>query len=190
MAAAASAPANGGAPVNGAVAALVGEPGFGVRYLGRRWKRFYRNVVKRWRLWVTRRPKRRAGGLVVRGDAVLLINSRKTPNVWIVPAGTVERGETDAAAALREVEEEAGVVCALADGAAAPLGRYADDDKLVVTAYFVMTVREERPTWEDKDLGRVRKWWPLAEAADVLKERDRAPLRDYLATRRAAPRAA
>lgn len=161
------------------VARMTDEP-FGVPYLKRRWKRFYRNCVKRWRLWVSRTPKRRAGGLVVDAmDRVLLINSRKHADLWIVPAGTVERGESTAQAAIREVEEEAGVTCALRDPK--PLGEYVDEEKMVVTTYYAMVVEVEHATWEDKDLGRVRRWWPIEHAAAVLKERDRRPLEAYLA---------
>lgn len=48
-----------------------------------------------------------AGGLVVRGDEVLLINPR--PSRWQLPKGHVESGEKPEAAALREVREETGI---------------------------------------------------------------------------------
>jgi 8-oxo-dGTP pyrophosphatase MutT (NUDIX family) len=48
-----------------------------------------------------------AGGLVVRGDEVLLINPR--PARWQLPKGHVEQGEDAPTAALREVREETGV---------------------------------------------------------------------------------
>jgi len=48
-----------------------------------------------------------AGGLVVRGDEVLLIAPRE--GRWQLPKGHVERGEEPAAAAVREVREETGV---------------------------------------------------------------------------------
>ena len=74
----------------------------------RRWaKRAWRAAQRFWRLRVTRRYKVRAGGVVARGDEVLLISSRKTPGAWILPAGTAERGETLRETALREVREEA-----------------------------------------------------------------------------------
>lgn len=48
-----------------------------------------------------------AGGLVVRGDEVLLISPR--PERWQLPKGHVEQGEDAPTAALREVREETGV---------------------------------------------------------------------------------
>lgn len=41
---------------------------------------------------------------------VLVVESRWTSNVWVFPKGSVEEGETAAAAAVRETIEEAGVV--------------------------------------------------------------------------------
>ncbi len=55
----------------------------------------------------------RAGGIVVRLEAgnieYLLVTSNSFRSRWIVPAGHVETGESPAAAAVREVMEEAGV---------------------------------------------------------------------------------
>ena len=48
-----------------------------------------------------------AGGLVVRGEDVLLIAPR--PGRWQLPKGHVERGEAPTEAAVREVREETGV---------------------------------------------------------------------------------
>jgi 8-oxo-dGTP pyrophosphatase MutT (NUDIX family) len=49
-----------------------------------------------------------AGGLVVRGDEVLLIAPRA--GRWQLPKGHVERGEAPPEAAVREVREETGVL--------------------------------------------------------------------------------
>jgi 8-oxo-dGTP diphosphatase len=48
-----------------------------------------------------------AGGLVVRGDEVLLIAPRA--GRWQLPKGHVERGEAPREAAVREVREETGI---------------------------------------------------------------------------------
>ena len=58
-----------------------------------------------------------AGAIVVRraksGPVVLLVTARSNPDHWIFPKGHIEPGETAKEAALREAEEEAGVVARL-----------------------------------------------------------------------------
>jgi 8-oxo-dGTP pyrophosphatase MutT (NUDIX family) len=55
----------------------------------------------------------RAGGVIYRKSdhriEYLLVTSNSNRERWIIPAGHIEDGETAAEAAIREVEEEAGV---------------------------------------------------------------------------------
>ena len=57
--------------------------------------------------------RQQAGGIVFRGNKgnaeILVIRAKKNPGHWIFPKGHIERGETAAEAAVREVREEAGV---------------------------------------------------------------------------------
>jgi len=109
-------------------------------------------------------------------EEVLLVSSRKNPSVWILPSGTVERGETTQAAALREVSEEAGVACSID----AQIGTFADATSLASTSIYLMRVETDSGRWEHQEHGRQRKWWRLADAYSRLKPRDRVPLREYL----------
>lgn len=64
--------------------------------------------LKRRMRWV-----RAAGGIVVDDSGDMLLISRN--NRWDLPKGKVESGETLLQAALREVEEETGIKCVVAD---------------------------------------------------------------------------
>lgn len=148
------------------------------------WTRLTRTLALAWRRHVTGCRKRRAGGLIVRGtdgaaEEVLLVSSRKNPSLWILPSGTVERGETAKVAALREVSEEAGVACSLGD----EIGTFADEKSLALTSIFLMKVEVDTGEWENMDLGRQRKWWTLKDAVANVKPRDRAVLTEYLRQR-------
>src|ERR1700740_3198696 len=54
-----------------------------------------------------------SGGVVrrTRNDELeyLIVAASDNPNIWVLPKGHIEKGETPEAAAVREVEEEAGV---------------------------------------------------------------------------------
>jgi 8-oxo-dGTP diphosphatase len=57
---------------------------------------------------------RAAGGIVRRDGSVLLVHRPKYDD-WTFPKGKAEDGETDEECALREVWEETGLHCSLAD---------------------------------------------------------------------------
>ena len=104
-----------------------------------------------------------AGGIVVRNDgdglSVLLVRAKKDPALWIFPKGHIERGETAAAAALRETQEETGVQGALV----APLGEpleFQSGAELVRVQYFLIRPITESPSPE----GREKRWFALDEA--------------------------
>jgi 8-oxo-dGTP diphosphatase len=57
---------------------------------------------------------RAAGGLVVRGDMVVLVH-RPRYDDWTFPKGKAHDGETDEECAVREVHEETGLRCTLVE---------------------------------------------------------------------------
>jgi len=87
---------------------------------------------------------------------------------WIVPKGSVDRGEEIRDAAIREAEEEAGLLGVLSRK---PLGRYLHvngDGACQVDAYM-MRVTEELEHWME-DRWRRRRWMAAPDAADLLRK--------------------
>jgi 8-oxo-dGTP pyrophosphatase MutT (NUDIX family) len=84
---------------------------------------------------------RAAGGVPVRVRAqaaeVLLVHRRRYDD-WTFPKGKVEAGETDAECALREVEEETGLLCTL--GEELPSTSYAVAAGTKVVRYWRLAV--------------------------------------------------
>jgi 8-oxo-dGTP diphosphatase len=108
---------------------------------------------------------RAAGGVVLRdgtaGIEVAVVH-RPRHDDWSLPKGKLDSGESFAAAALREVEEETGLRCEL--GAELSPARYRDErgrEKLV--RYWLM-----RPTggvFTANDEVDALEWLPLEEAS-------------------------
>jgi 8-oxo-dGTP pyrophosphatase MutT (NUDIX family) len=104
---------------------------------------------------------------------VLLVHRPKYDD-WSLPKGKLEQGESWERAALREVEEETGVECAL--GGYAGTTRYEVAGAPKEVRYYLMSpIGEARP---QNEVDEVR-WVPLAEAPGLLThERDRLVLAD------------
>jgi 8-oxo-dGTP pyrophosphatase MutT (NUDIX family) len=104
-----------------------------------------------------------AGGIVFRGKlrdrSVLLVTAKREPETWIFPKGHIEPGESAAAAALREVHEEAGVLGELVGPAGAPL-EFQSGRELVRVEYFLINASSESPATD----GRAKVWLPFDEA--------------------------
>ncbi len=122
-----------------------------------------------------RETVRAAGGLVRRhredGVVEILVVHRPAYDDWSFPKGKLERDESEEEAALREVEEETGLVCSLELELATASYRDARGrDKTV--RYWLMSVvgGEVRASNEVDEAGFVE----LDEAAELLTyERDR-----------------
>ncbi len=85
---------------------------------------------------------RAAGGVVwrqVQDELEVVLVHRRAYDDWSFPKGKVDPGESDEHTALREVEEEAGVVCQL--GPELPSTTYRDrHGRRKVVRYWAMTV--------------------------------------------------
>ena len=124
---------------------------------------------------------RAAGGVVYRDDgdgavAVLLVH-RPRYDDWTLPKGKLQPGESDEAAALREVEEETGLRCELGDEL--PWSRYRDKSgRPKVVRYWAMRPLggEFHPHDEVDDI----LWLPLDAAGGALSyPRDREILHAF-----------
>ena len=116
-------------------------------------------------------PVRAAGGIVLRDGCVLLVHRPKYGD-WSLPKGKLEPGETWRAAAVREVEEETGLLCEAGRLVGTTLYHVADGPK--EARYFLMEPRGEAAPANEIDEVR---WVPLDEAAALLSyDRDRALL--------------
>ena len=103
-----------------------------------------------------------AGAIAVRGSGadaeVLVVRARKKPDDWIFPKGHIERGETAAQAAVRELREEAGVV----GDVVRPLGTstFRLGDREVEVAYFLVRFVGTAPPAEQRET----EWLAVAAA--------------------------
>jgi 8-oxo-dGTP diphosphatase len=102
---------------------------------------------------------------VRRGGRILLVHRPKYDD-WSLPKGKLDPGERFEEAALREVEEETGLVCELGDEL--PSTTYADPkgrEKLV--RYWEMTPVEDRGFEPDHEVDELR-WVTPEEARELL----------------------
>ena len=111
-----------------------------------------------------------AGGVVVRGVGpdlrVLLVTATLQAHQWVFPKGHIEPGETPEQAAIREVEEEAGVAATVTE----PIGtlEFRNARGMVRAQFYLMAfVSEGKPREK-----RRRGWFTVAEARQALGYED------------------
>ena len=87
---------------------------------------------------------------------------------WIVPKGSVDEGELPREAAIREAEEEAGLLGVVARK---PLGRYryVNGNNHCRVDVYVMRVTEVLDHWLEAKFRR-RRWMRIPDAAACLRE--------------------
>jgi 8-oxo-dGTP pyrophosphatase MutT (NUDIX family) len=122
---------------------------------------------------------RAAGGIVTRrtpeaGIEVLLVH-RAAYDDWAFPKGKADSGESDEACALREVEEETGLRCAIDRAVGETSYRDARGRPKVVRYFAMRPVAGEIALLHEVDDAR---WLPVENALAALSyERDRELLR-------------
>ena len=110
----------------------------------------------------------------------LIVTAKKAPDEWIFPKGHIERGETAEDAAVRELEEEAGVLGTLVAKVGASRFRSKKED--VECSYFLIRATANgRP----RD-GRQMRWLPLDRARAQLSFENARELLDRAAEMLAA----
>ncbi|OBZ83115.1 Diphosphoinositol polyphosphate phosphohydrolase aps1 [Choanephora cucurbitarum] len=97
----------------------------------------------------------------------LLVTSSSNPNVWVIPKGGWEQGETQQQAAMRETWEEAGVKGKITRH----VGVFAEKTKAGVKAHhwiYEMEIREVCKKFPEQKK-RERRWFTYDEAMVVVK---------------------
>jgi 8-oxo-dGTP pyrophosphatase MutT (NUDIX family) len=120
-----------------------------------------------------------AGALAVRrngSDAELLVaRSKKNPREWIFPKGHIEPGETAAQTAIRELQEETGVVGEVVRSIG--LSRFWSDRGEVEITYFLVRYTGTGTAIES----RAKQWVSFDEAKKLITFADGARLIDAAA---------
>ena len=125
---------------------------------------------------VVREPT--AGGVVFRRDKdgnveILLIQDHK--DRWTIPKGHIEEGETAQETARREIGEEAGLHDTEVLGWLGKIHfRYRRIDKLVLITQqvYLMRVKTSGEEIQKEDWMNGIKWFPFAEALDLIEYED------------------
>jgi 8-oxo-dGTP pyrophosphatase MutT (NUDIX family) len=107
-----------------------------------------------------------AGAIVVsdRGGvpSILLVTARRNPSHWVFPKGHVDPGETLEETALREAEEEAGIVGTIVRRAGTFEFELGGD--LIRVHYFIVRTDDEGSAREGRRFG----WYSFDEALKTL----------------------
>jgi 8-oxo-dGTP pyrophosphatase MutT (NUDIX family) len=101
-----------------------------------------------------------------RGERQFLLVRSSRGNEWVLPKGHIEKGESEEAAALRELREEAGVTGRIV----APLG--VRSFRSAVVAFFVVEAEGTVYTNESRD----PRWCTLEEALALSSFEDASQL--------------
>jgi 8-oxo-dGTP pyrophosphatase MutT (NUDIX family) len=138
-------------------------------------------------------PEFSAGGVVVRGDeVVVIVPTRRGPGgakVLALPKGHPEAGESAAEGALREVREEAGVSGDLLESLGVVEYSYERRHRRIAkrVEFFLIEYRDGDPADHDHEVEHAR-WMPLSEAATALTYPGEREILARVLSRRASER--
>ncbi|HSK17781.1 MAG TPA: NUDIX domain-containing protein [Longimicrobiales bacterium] len=93
---------------------------------------------------------------------ILLVRARRDPDAWIFPKGHVEPGESIAAAALRELEEEGGVVGEIVSEVGS--SSFREGGETYAVTYFLVRTAGTVSDAEDRE----QRWCTPADALRLL----------------------
>ncbi len=113
-----------------------------------------------------------AGGIVYKkeGDRVLwLLIQPKDTNRWQFPKGWIEAGETAKAAALREVEEETGVIGEMITRIGRVSWWFVENGEKIfkTTTYFLIEAKESLKQFDKEEIEKIA-WVSFAKAQEKL----------------------
>ncbi|MCX7667757.1 MAG: NUDIX domain-containing protein [Atribacterota bacterium] len=114
-----------------------------------------------------------SGGVVLRkhGETVeVLLVQKRDSGVWTLPKGHLDDGETEAAAAEREVQEETGYRVFLREriGEIRFTYRRNGEDFEEIASFFLMDPVEHGKRKEEQEIGKVS-WFSLSQALMVMQ---------------------
>ena len=112
-----------------------------------------------------------AGGVIVSGSDILLVKVKNLSGkiVWTFPKGHIEKGETAAAAALREVLEETGYSCEITRPLSSTRYTFTFGEKRINKRvdWFLMRPIKKVGSHDHEIL--TVKWFGMPEAGKMLK---------------------
>jgi 8-oxo-dGTP pyrophosphatase MutT (NUDIX family) len=111
-----------------------------------------------------------SGGVVYRpahGGIEILLVHRPRYDDWSLPKGKLDSGESWEDAAVREVEEETGLRCALGPELS-PVAYRDNKDRAKVVRYWVMEATGDAAGFVPNDEVDELRWLPADAAADAL----------------------
>jgi len=106
--------------------------------------------------------------LVIRNEKVLMFKrsetSKKFPGFWIGPGGHIDENEDPMLAAIREIQEEAGVSVGMEDIKLKAIATHfhVDLNETWISFVFLAKIDKDQDTSEENDEGKAH-WIPLKE---------------------------